>query len=152
MSNQLSVTNIPQFQSDGLLPPGIYSVTWEEFKQRYGMNYQRKTQIKGLERAMKSFKQAGCTKIYVDGSFITNKKSPDDYDALYDLDEVNEDIVDSRLLDSSKEGRKTQKKYYEGEFFPAFDPAERNGTKYLDFFQKDKDTNKPKGILLIELR
>ncbi|OMC63331.1 hypothetical protein BK121_27805 [Paenibacillus odorifer] len=143
---------IPEFLSNGMLPPGIHNATWEEFKEKYDMNYTRRVQLKGLERAIKCFKSAGCTSIYIDGSFITDKKRPGDYDALYDLDEIDENLIDSKLLDASIQGRLTQKRYYEGEFFPAFIPAARNGTIYLDYFQNDKKTNSPKGIIKIELR
>ncbi|MEW9702278.1 hypothetical protein [Paenibacillus sp. SI8] len=150
--NKIITKQIPDFSSNGLLPPGIHVTTWEDFKDKYGINHTRRTQLNGLERAIKCFKDAGCTKIYVDGSFVTNKKIPGDFDALYDLDEVNEDAIDERLLDASIQGRAIQKKYFEGEFFPASVKAAPNGTVYLDFFQTDKKTKCQKGIIQIELR
>lgn len=143
---------IPDFMENGNLPPGIHSTSWEEFKERYGVNYKRKQQLSGLEKAIGEFKQAGCTKLYVDGSFVTTKRNPGDFDALYDLDELNEDNIDDRLLDLSRNGRELQKKYYEGEFFPASEKATPSGTIYLDFFQQDKRTKEPKGIVKIDLR
>ncbi|MFP7176473.1 DUF6932 family protein [Priestia filamentosa] len=143
---------IPQFRASGTLPPGIHTTTWEEFKNRYGINHKRKLQLEGLEKALKEFAKAGCTKVYIDGSFVTNKKNPGDFDALYDLEEVDDEIIDEILLDPTLTGRKNQKKYYEGEFFPAYAKAAPDGTIYLDYFQKDKKTHDPKGIIEIELR
>lgn len=147
-----TVLPIPSFV-DKNLPPGIHLTTWEEFKTRYGLNHKRILQINGLERAIEQFRNAGCTKIFIDGSFVTDKKNPNDYDALYDLNEINEDIIDDRLIDATKIGREKQKRYYQGEFFPMYANATSPvGSRYIDFFQKDKKTKQPKGIIRIDLR
>ncbi|EDX70939.1 hypothetical protein MC7420_8190 [Coleofasciculus chthonoplastes PCC 7420] len=39
--------------------------------------------IDGLELAMTQLKAAGCRTIYIDGSFITSKPNPGDFDAAY---------------------------------------------------------------------
>lgn len=143
---------IPSFINKNL-PPGIHITTWEEFKVRYGVNYKRNLQLQGLERAIEEFKKAGSTKIFIDGSFVTDKKNPGDYDALYDLDEIDEAKIDKRLVDASILGRDKQKRSYQGEFFPMFANATSPvGSRYIDFFQRDKKTNQPKGIIRIDLR
>nr|WP_179292824.1 hypothetical protein [Bacillus sp. 7884-1] len=73
-----------------------------------------------MERAIEEFKKAGSTKIFIDGSFVTEKRNPGDYDTLYDIDEVDEDKIDNRLVDASISGREAQKRNYQGEFFPIF--------------------------------
>ncbi|NYF26050.1 hypothetical protein [Sporosarcina sp. JAI121] len=151
ISQLKTIHPIPAFVANGDLPPGIHETTWDEFKVRYGVNHRRKLQLKGLEKAIQEFTKSGCTIIYIDGSFVTNKKNPGDFDALYDLEEVNDLIIDQVLLDASRTGREKMKKYYEGEFFPAYIKAQPNGTIYLDFFQKNKKTKEPKGIIKIKL-
>ena len=47
--------------------------------------------------------------------------------------------------------RAEQKAKYYGELFPSSAVADRQGATYLDFFQRDKQTGKPKGILAIDL-
>ncbi|MEO2205036.1 hypothetical protein ABGV42_14985 [Paenibacillus pabuli] len=145
-------TQIPALLPDGFLPPGIHLTTWEEFEQRYSWSMTRRTQLKGMKKALDEFKRAGCSKIYIDGSFVTGRNHPGDFDALYDLDELIVDSIDKVLIDSSFSGREKQKKNYEGEFFPASAKADPYGNKYLDFFQKQKKNKKPKGIIKIELR
>ncbi len=147
----LEIKQIPDLSPEGFLPPGIHMTTWEEFEERYASSMIRRTQLKGMKRALIEFKKAGCSRIYIDGSFVTGKKNPGDFDALYELDELLPDCIDKILIDASAEGRKKQKKYYEGEFFPASAKADPYGNKFLDFFQKDKRTKKPKGIIRIEL-
>jgi hypothetical protein len=48
-------------------------------------------------------------------------------------------------------GRATQKSRYGGELFPAETAADRHGTRFIDFFQRDKDTGAAKGIIGIDL-
>jgi hypothetical protein len=54
------------------------------------------------------------------------------------------------LLDFS-ERRAAQKSKYFGEFFPAQMVETSTGRLFLDFFQIDKETGMPKGIVEINL-
>ena len=47
--------------------------------------------------------------------------------------------------------RAAQKVKYGGELFIADTPASPAGTTFLDFFQTDKTTGDPKGIVAIDL-
>ncbi|MHC4626869.1 MAG: DUF6932 family protein, partial [Planctomycetota bacterium] len=47
--------------------------------------------------------------------------------------------------------RKKQKERFQGEFFPASWPTD-SARIFLDFFQTDRHTGKPKGILRLQLR
>ena len=47
--------------------------------------------------------------MYIDGSFVTVKLEPRDYDACWDIDGVNVEALDSVFLDFSK-GRRAQKR------------------------------------------
>jgi hypothetical protein len=65
---------------------------------------------------------------------------------------VNPDLLDPVLLSFSNQ-RQAQKAKYLGEFFPAHTLASLNPRfNYLEFFQLDKHTKEPKGILAIYLR
>lgn len=152
MNNKIETQPIPNFINKNL-PAGIHLTSWEEFKTRFGLNHKRQMQIDGLQKAIQEFRKAGCTKIYIDGSFVTDKRNPGDYDALYDLDEVNVNLIDERLLDSTFSGRDIQKRCYEGEFFPMSATATSPvGLTFIDFFQRDKKTKEPKGIIRLDLR
>lgn len=58
--------------------------------------------------------------------------------------------LDPELLDFSNR-RAAQKAKYGGELFPADLAAEPAGTRFLDYFQRDKTTGKPKGIVALDL-
>lgn len=81
--------------------------------------------------------------MYIDGSFVTIKLAPGDYDACWDIDGVNVEALDSVFLDFSK-GRMAQKHKYLGEFFPAQMPEGASGRMFLEFFQTDKETDDQK--------
>lgn len=143
---------IPSFNSDGKLPPGIHTCTWEEFVARFGTTPHRLTLIYGLKIAMEQLRSVGCQAVYIDGSFVTNKSVPGDFDACWEVNGVDmnklKTTAPALLIFSNK--RADQKAQYGGEFFPAGWPADSAGTLFLDFFQKDRDGN-PKGIISIEL-
>lgn len=104
----------------------------------------------GLRAALENLKGAGCRTVYLDGSFVTIKVTPNDYDACWDEDGVDPYLLDPVLL-TFEAGRAAQKAKYMGELFPASVTANAGGFSFLDFFQTDKETGDPKGIVAIDL-
>jgi len=141
---------IPLFNSDGNLPPGIYWTEWSEILTRFGTNSHRRKLLEGLYNALIVLKQAGCNTVFIDGSFVTKKDYPKDFDACWDLSGVNPDLLEPTLLDFSH-GRASQKAKYFGELFPAQIFVGQRQSTFLEFFQIDKDSGKKKGILAISL-
>ena len=60
------------------------------------------------------------------------------------------DQLDPDLLDWSN-GRAAQKAKFGGELFIAEWGADLGGTPFLEFFQRDRNTGEPKGIVAIDL-
>ncbi|PZR97227.1 MAG: hypothetical protein DLM69_09910 [Candidatus Chloroheliales bacterium] len=77
---------IPPFAADGNLPPGIHWATWEEVASRFGTNHHRRRLLKGLERALKALKRANCPTVYLNGSFVTARADPSDYDVTWEME------------------------------------------------------------------
>ena len=142
---------IPDFDASGNLPPGIHQATWKEFYKRFGSSGHRKRLLKGLATALNSLAAAGCRSVYVDGSFVTKKLEPGDYDLCWSIEGVAPEPLDSVLLDFSPAGRLAMKAKYLGDLFPAEVPEGASGKAFLDFFQTDKRTGEPKGIVLMDL-
>lgn len=132
-----------------LLPPGIHSATLSEVSDLYGNNPVRRRQFEGLVRACKALARAGCQCIYLDGSYVTGKPRPGDYDACWDPTGVLVENLDPTFLNFDNK-REAQKQKYEGEFFP-FSVDAGNGQVFLDFFQTDRHSGDRKGILAIDL-
>jgi len=143
---------IPPFGSDGLLPAGIhFAEDWNEFTQRLGFSPRRQTLLAGMKRALLSLQEAGCRTIYVNGSFATAKQEPGDYDACWDVTGVDVTKIDPVLLRFDN-GRVAQKIKFGGELFPAQLPEGLTGRTFLEFFQIDKESGSPKGIVALALQ
>jgi hypothetical protein len=140
------------FDSNGNLAPGVHECTWEEFAKRFGWNGRRQYLLEGLKRALDSLKAAGCSRAYIDGSFVTAKDEPADFDACWDIVNVDPSKVDPVLLTFDFQ-RLAQKIKYYGEMFPAMVLADLStGRTYLEFFQTDKNSGAAKGIVAIDIR
>ena len=132
-----------------VLPPGIHSATINEIRDRFVHNERRGELFNGLINALKELTKSGCKEVYLDGSFITSKPIPGDYDACWKTNGVNVNKLDPVFLDFSQ-GRKSQKEKYGGEFFPTHFIAD-GVNEFLDYFQVEKETGGKKGILKINL-
>lgn len=93
---------------------------------------------------------AGCRRVYLDGSFVTTKAFPNDFDCCWDTDGVDPQRLDPVFMDFS-DYRARQKARFGGEFFPARATAKKPWTTFLEYFQLDKETGNPKGIVGIDL-
>lgn len=141
---------IPKFDQRGNLPPGIHHATWTEIVTRYATSTHRRELLDGLLDALRSLKAAGCATGYLDGSFVTAKEHPGDFDACWESADVVFNRLDPELLDFSDKCA-TQKARYSGELYPADWPAQADGTTFRDLFQRDRITGQPKGIVAIDL-
>jgi hypothetical protein len=137
---------VPAFQYDGNLPPGIHWADWTEIALRFGGTPHRRILLRGLQEAAGQLSQAGCKAIFLDGSFVTAKEQPGDFDACWDIADVDPDRLDPIFFDFEN-GRAAQKARFYGEFFPAQLPEGWSGKAFLEFFQTDKETGNPKGIV-----
>ena len=88
--------------------------------------------------------------VFLDGSFVTSKEFPDDYDGCYDIVGLDPEKVDPVFFDF-KNHRAAQKVKYYGEFLPAQAKESGSGRIFLDFFQIDKMSGMQKGIIAIDL-
>ena len=140
---------LPEFNADGLLPPGVHVAEWEELVGRFGYNPWRVRLLIGLGSALDNLKLAGCRTAYIDGSFVTSKEYPNDFDGCWDEVGVDPLALDPALLDFGN-GRVAQKAKYYGEFLPASVVEVASGLSFLDFFQTT-ETGERKGIVAIDL-
>lgn len=140
---------LPPFNDEGNLPLGIHNATWEELEERFGTNSHRETLLRGMKKALLALKAAGCQRVYIDGSFVTDKSDPHDYDACWEMDGVDPDLLDPFLLEF--DNTLFQKAKYRGELFPVDSRDTEAKWSFLVHFQTDKETNHPKGIVALDL-
>lgn len=129
-----------------LLPPGIHDCTLHEVYQRFAINAKRQKLFEGLKQGLDMLFNSGCPGVYLDGSYITEKPIPGDYEVAWEMEFVDPDLVDPVLFDFANK-RYNQKKKYFGEYFPATLVEVSSGRTFLEFFQVDKDTGASKGII-----
>lgn len=88
---------IPDFDTEGLLPPGDYEVSFEELGQstlvmggeRHRENWDaawRLQLVRNLDRVSQQLWSVGIRDIYVDGSFVEDKDHPNDIDGYFVCD------------------------------------------------------------------
>lgn len=129
-----------------LLPSGIHDAAIDEIYTRYAINLKRQELFEGLTRAVENLFQSGCPQVFLDGSYVTAKPDPSDYDALWDPRFVNPALLDPIFLDFTR-GTYYQKLKYLGEFFPAVAIEGSTRRPFMDFFQTDNQTGARKGII-----
>jgi len=136
------------------LPAGIHEATWDEILSRFGFTSHRLTLLAGIKEAFDALHAVGCQRAYLDGSFVSAKETPGDFDVCWEttgIDWVRLADVYPTIL-TFDNGRAAQKAKYGGELFPADQTADSlSQRRYLEFFQRDKRTGDPKGIVAIDL-
>jgi hypothetical protein len=141
---------IPEWLSNGDLPPGVHFAKLGEIEDRLNFNPQRERLLAGFRQACGELRKAGCRLVYLDGSFVTRKEHPRDFDACWDVQNVDDDKLDPVFWDFSQ-GRAAQKQRFLGELFPAQLPEGATGRAFVDFFQVNQSSGERKGILAIRL-
>jgi hypothetical protein len=146
---------VPDFREDGWLPIGHHSITWEELIKVFGGQPETKrrriTELLVLWRdRAREHKITG--RLLLNGSFISTKPEPGDFDAIFVGDDGIEEILvendEARLLLNYQ----VCKEIYGGDllFFSAV--AARKFPEFcrLDGFDYSKD-KKPKGLVELKI-
>lgn len=140
---------IPDFDMvTGYLPNGQHPASWDEVEHRFGWNDHRRRLLQGLLRLATALRDGGCRFFVIDGSFVTAKELPSDFDACCDYQGMSPiELYRLRLMS----GKDVMKAEYRGEVYAY---AERVPTghrfTFLEFFQRDRDEI-PKGVVLLNL-
>jgi len=141
---------IPDFNTDGNLPAGIHEATLKEFKERFAYTTWRLHLFDKLLRLIEDLKAIKCKTVYIDGSYVTTKEVPGDYDACWENIGVDEAVLNTNPALMMRR-RDLQEDWYGADVFPARVEEAASGLLFLDFFQIDKTTGKAKGIVKIEI-
>ena len=146
---RIGAVAIPAFRADGLLPEGIHEATWAEFSERFGWSDERRNMVSGIRAAMLLLADGGCRRLYVDGSFVTEKDRPNDWDGCWDPERMDFSRLNSLITDTSPGGVYTQKEWLLGELYPSVMLANPN-TEILELFQRSRDYGPRKGIVVLD--
>lgn len=139
--------------ASGNLPPGIYETPWDEVVEHFGYTAYRRDLLGGLLDALQVLRAAGCRRVYLDGSFVTTKWEPGDFDVCWEVDGV--DLVrlarEAPIFFDLRFPRAAQKGRFRGELLPVRVAGEPSERAVFEEFQRDIVTGAAKGILTIDL-
>ena len=133
-----------------VLPPGVHPARLDDVESAFATNPWRRDLFDGLVDGAGRLRTAHCPTIYLDGSYVTGKPRPQDFDACWEPSGVDQGKLDPVFLDFSN-GRAAQKVAFKGEFFPSSVISADVTATFLVFFQLDRFTGKRKGIISISL-
>ena len=137
---------IPDFDKNGNLPPGIHEATIQEVEAHFAHNMHRKRLFEGLLKVLKILEGCGCPEVYLNGSFITLKSEPKDYDLCYEPTGIKGTEAFKQFLETRDE----RKEKYFGDIFPRL-PQPPYEMDHVEDWQTDRD-GEIKGIVRIILR
>lgn len=141
---------IPEFDSNGNLPPGEHRATLKDIETKFTWTQKRKKLFDGLEKAVKNLRDAGVWQIYIDGSFTTTKDDPSDVDGCWvPPNEVNYDRLDAVFLDMTASKAKMKDKYGVDFGIAGVSKGKVSTQPLAEFFQFGRN-GEPKGVLLLE--
>ena len=132
-----------------MLPPGEHPATWTEVVEPFGWNVVRRGMLDGLADALGLLAVAGCCRVWLNGSSVTAKDEPGDFDAVWDDDSVDVDRLDPIFFDFA-DHRRNQKARFGGELFPNWVNSSSESL-FTEFFQRDR-TGAVKGIVVLDPR
>jgi len=150
---QVKTNRIPPFNERGDLPSGTHKATIDEIVERFGSpkSLKRSKLAKNL-MIFYGFAKHYAITIYIDGSFVTSKLSPNDIDILVIFSNkfrFNRDLLIQ--LYEFKKNHITNKLH----IFPYFETDLDQEAQALEWFtttRKDQHNNQfPKGIISLEI-
>jgi len=146
---------IPEFNENGLLPPGKHLAGIEDIAARFGGSKSlKRSQLTKNLKSFYNFIKYYCKAIYVDGSYVTNKISPNDVDLLiiFPSDFKPNVMVHMRFMEFTVDYQKY--KLHAFSFFEGKDDKKIN--EFFEYFtHTDPDRNPDvgrveKGIISVE--
>jgi hypothetical protein len=141
---------IPECTDSGLLPPGIYPATRDEFEERFVVFDRSDRRFRVYDDLRRFLDEAVGSdivrRIIVAGSYVTSKPEPNDFDCLLVLDPgiVGREL---RPFEYNLISRKMARRLFKGDVVPVLDGSHAMD-EYLEFFQTTRD-GEPMGVVEI---
>lgn len=139
---------IPEFDENGNLPEGVHDATVEEVGARFAYNPPRQRLFDAFLEVMDILNECNSPEVHLDGSFITTKETPSDYDMCWESTGVEQ----TDRLREFLELRELRKERYLGDIFIRM-PQPPYFYDHVEHWQSDsRQDDAVKGIIRIRLR
>ena len=143
---------LPDLNKHGFLPEGVWDCSLVELSKRFAVFAESDKRIKlfqRLENLLEEVKKTGwIMEVIVDGSFVTDKKKPNDIDLILALMPEFEDAEISFWTSNLLDARKLGSKYKFDIFIEIY--GSRGYKNKLDFFQDVRDSDLRKGVVRLK--
>ena len=144
----LALVHVPGIADDAL-SPGLHWAGIREVRDALVTSYHRSWLFDGFIDACIELRRAGCSRVFLGGSFTTSKQYPGDYDACWDPAGVSAAGLDPLLY--NPELKLEQKGRYRGEWFIGREGNTPESEMYR-FISRDTETGSERGMIGIKLR
>jgi hypothetical protein len=101
----------------GICRRGEHEATPEEIEARFGWNEHRQKMLLGLWEILLHLKRAHCTLAYLDGSFVTRKHKPADFDLCWQELSVDESLLPRVFFDFTQKRAAQRRRFGEKSFW-----------------------------------
>lgn len=147
---------LPDFRPDGWLPEGHHSTSWDEIIARFdgAPDSRRAAVLSGLLQWRDAVRAKGMGGwLILDGSFISNKAAPGDFDCIFVYDEASLTVLAEDAEASDLLRHTTIKDRFNGDVFVYSYTSVRDSPAFCrtDGFDQEKITRKPKGVVEVVL-
>jgi hypothetical protein len=142
---------IPTLLDNGLLPPGLYLADMDEIFERFGQSTARRQNLfERLRIFVELAQHCGALRMFVNGSFVTDKPEPGDVDVVIWLGESFRELLLAREPQALLLQQMMLKRQPEEAFFV----ADQNGwDAWFEFFSIFKqDPQQRKGLIEVHLK
>ncbi|MSR56847.1 MAG: hypothetical protein EXS05_04150 [Planctomycetaceae bacterium] len=132
---------IPEFNENGLLPPGLHRTDLDGFRDRFAVFDRSDRRLRVFEQLERLLGEANKTtiikRVIVGGSFVTAEAEPNDFDCILTLDP---EIVGATLrpFEYNLVSRRMARRMFGGDILAALEGSEALN-QYLDFFQTTRE-------------
>ena len=135
---------LPEFNERGYLPPGLHRADLTEVQQRFGKSHTRTELLRNLDNFVTVAHRVGAKKLILDGSFVTDKESPGDIDAILVVPENFDTTTPEAhlLLDSHLR--------FNIHLFPVREGDDEFFQQWITFFGHDRN-REPRGLVEVLL-
>ena len=134
-------------QGNFILKQGEHGTTWIEFSKLSGFTRRRRKIIRRMRPMLLHMRDVGCKFVNIDGSFVTSKINPNDFDGTLDPEGVDITKLDPII---KNEDKFSMKEKYFGELYRQNTIEAGTGNSFDEFFQVDRFNNS-KGVVIIDL-
>ena len=147
---------LPEFRDDGWLPEGHHLTNWEEIMLRFGgePDSQRRQVLSRLLQWRDAVRKRGMGGFLIlNGSFVSQKTAPGDFDCLFIYDDATEQMVKEDEEAQALTDYLRCKAEWQADIFAFPETTVRNHPAFcrLDGFDLHKSTRKPKGVVEVRI-